>query len=137
MSGIKDPSTEKGKNFQARKDDTEAPNDNLTPVFCFQHLQKKYCISKCQKNEKAALADRLKLIGQNTWGALRNAPRHGLGYEIIKRSKITASIPDVVTQDTKIIAFRFCALAPVVGFRNNRIFHVLWLDRAFTLYDHG
>jgi len=25
----------------------------------------------------------------------------------------------------------------MVGYRQGHIFHVLWLDRDFTLYDHG
>ena len=43
-------------------------------------------------------------------------------------------IPSVITPDVKILAFRFCAM---VGFRDGVIFHVVWLDRGFTLYDHG
>ncbi len=46
-------------------------------------------------------------------------------------------MPSVVTEEVNLIAFRFCGKAPVVGFRARRIFHVLWLDRAFKLYDHG
>jgi hypothetical protein len=27
--------------------------------------------------------------------------------------------------------------APMVGYRVQAIFYILWLDRDFTLYDHG
>lgn len=91
----------------------------------------------CQTDEKAALADRLHEMSQLTWEQLRQAPKHGQGYEKISRDAIRPSVPAQVTPDVNLIAFRFCGKAPVVGYRNRRIFHVLWLDRAFTLYNHG
>ncbi len=64
------------------------------------------------------------------------APRHGLGYERIEKNAIKCGIPSVVPDDTDLIAFRFAGNAPMVGYRKERTFFILWLDRDFTLYDH-
>ena len=43
-----------------------------------------------------------------------------------------------LTEDVqRLIAFRFAGNAPMVGYRVQAIFYILWLDRDFTLYDHG
>jgi len=49
-----------------------------------------------------------------------------------------APIPAHVTEDVqRFIAFRFSGRAPMVGYRVQAIFYLLWLDRNFTLYDPG
>jgi hypothetical protein len=43
-----------------------------------------------------------------------------------------------LTEDVqRLIAFRFAGNRPMVGYRVQAIFYLLWLDRDFTLYDHG
>lgn len=64
------------------------------------------------------------------------APRHGNGSEIISQSQTRSSIPEHITDDTKLLAFRFYGKAPMAGYREERIFCVIWLDRDFTLYEH-
>jgi len=68
---------------------------------------------------------------------ITNSPRHGLGYEKIARTSIRAPIPTDITDDVTFIAFRFYGKAPMVGYREGYIFHILWIDRDFTLYSHG
>lgn len=76
-------------------------------------------------------------LSQMTWQQIQYSGRHGLGSEKISRSEIKgAPIPHEITEDTPLLAIRFCALAPMVGYRVGQVFHVLWLDRAFTLYKH-
>jgi|LGVF01.1.fsa_nt_gb hypothetical protein len=132
---------EKGKRIKAH--DSTPPKvdyDKQPPLFSLTNICKTYCLSKCGKDEKAAFADTLHRLSQLRWCDLRQAPRHGVGYEIIPRSRLQVAIPQHVTDDVNLIAFRFCAQAPMVGYRdpiNRALFHVLWLDRDFTLYDHG
>lgn len=72
------------------------------------------------------------------WRELRQAPRHGLGYEQIGRDSIRAGIPATVSEDVNFIAFRFDGKKPMVGFRDaDGVFNILWIDRDFTLYNHG
>ncbi|EML0361258.1 hypothetical protein RI835_000583 [Providencia rettgeri] len=67
---------------------------------------------------------------------MKGLPRHGLGFEKIKSSSIKASIPKHITDDVDLIAFRFFGMSPMVGYRNESTFFIVWLDRSFTLYDH-
>lgn len=111
--------------------------DRQKPIFCLQSLQGEFCLSKCEKDEKAAFADTLHQLSQRTWVELKQINRHKAGFEIIDRKKIRSGIPDFVTPDTNLIAFRFSGLKSMVGYRLRSVFHILWLDRDFTLYDHG
>jgi hypothetical protein len=46
--------------------------------------------------------------------------------------------PPHVTEDVqRFIAFRFFGKAPMVGYRVQAIFYLLWLDCSFTLYEHS
>jgi hypothetical protein len=84
-----------------------------------------------------AFADTLHKLSQLTWNDIISSPRHGVGYEKISRNSLRQPIPSHIQIDINLIAFRFCAKAPIVGYREENIFHVIWLDRAFNLYDHG
>ena len=112
--------------------------DGKRPTFSFHHLHGDYCISGCTKDEKAAFAEKMRILSQQTWGQLRQASRHGLGYEKIDRGSLKTSVPKTITEDVDFIAFRFCGKAPMVGYKaNDGTFHIVWFDRGFTLYDHS
>ena len=96
-----------------------------------------YGLETCKLREKADFADALHKRSQLTWNEIQNAPRHGLGSEKMPRSRIQASIPSHVTPDVTFLAFRFSGRKAMVGYRQGHIFYVMWLDRDFTLYDHG
>jgi len=76
-------------------------------------------------------------LSQLTWSQIQSSPRHGLGYEKIPRAAIKAPVPSLITEDTNFIAFRFSGKKAMVGYRDRAVFYVVWLDRNFTLYDHG
>jgi hypothetical protein len=109
------------------------------PIFCLKYLDRKYySLSVCTKEEKAAFADTLDRLSQLTWAEISKSSRHGLGYEKIAQNSIRATIPKHIKKDDIIlIAFRFYGKAPMVGYRKNTIFHILWIDRDFTLYQHS
>lgn len=117
------------------KDNTQSI-DNSPPVFSLRYLQKGYCVDSCQKNEKAALADTLFKLSSCTWSDIRKLPRHGLGFEKISRASLKEAVPKHITDDVEFIAFRFCAKAPMVGYKMGATFYIVWLDRTFTLYTH-
>lgn len=117
---------------------TRVSTNAETPVFSFQYLvDGKYSLSACEQREKAALADTLAKLSKLTWAEIVQSPRHGNGHEIIPTNQIQASIPSHITEDVRILAFRFYRNAPMVGYRADRIFYIIWLDRDFSLYDHG
>lgn len=96
-----------------------------------------FCLQRCETAEKAAFADAIFQLAQLPWSQIMQLPRHGMGCEKIARTAISGGIPAALTEDTNIIAFRFHGKAPMVGFRREDTFYVVWLDRAFKLYDHG
>jgi hypothetical protein len=70
----------------------------------------------------------------------RTNPKREIGKKFSPSAEtqkpIKATIPSHLQSDINLLAFRFCAKAPMVGYREGNVFHVVWLDRAFTLYDH-
>jgi hypothetical protein len=102
-------------------------------------MRRGFSVEDCEKDERAAFALRLYELSRKSWAELRQMPRHGQGWEILPRKAIKGDgIPDEITADVDILAFRFCAKAPMVGYRSkDGVFNIIWLDRVFTLYDHG
>ena len=72
-----------------------------------------------------------------SWRDIKQAARHGLGFEKISRSQIKCGIPGFITEDQDhFLAFRFKGRAPMVDYRVRDVFYVLWVDPCFELYDH-
>ena len=119
-----------------------APNLSVSsqgesPAFCLKYLSGHYCLTKCEQSEQAALAATLHKLCKLTWGDIQQAHRHGAGFETIARHSIKTGIPAAIGEDVRLLAFRFSGKKAMVGFRTGRIFHVVFLDPKFTLYDHG
>lgn len=108
-------------------------NNNKHPIFSLEKLEGDYCLSKCNKDEKAAFADKLHELSKLTWQSLCEAHRHGLGFEKINDYKL----PNGVSPDVKIVAFRFSGLKAMVGYRIEQTFYIIALDRNFTAYKHS
>lgn len=116
----------------------QAPSTILYPVFSFIYLQESHCISKCTKEEKVSFVDKMHILSKITWNQIWSAPHLGLGCEKIEMGRITgAQIPPTIGLDVKFLALRFHGKKPMVGFRVDNIFHIVWFDRNFNLYDHG
>lgn len=94
-------------------------------------------VSNCERDDQAAFACTIEKLSRLPWKEIRNAPRHGVGTEKIPRDRLRSGIPASVTDDVEFLALRFSGKKAMVGFRSNEIFHVVWLDRSFTLYNHG
>lgn len=127
-----------GNHIQVPASPSDSDPELMPPKFCLRLMQSSHCITACTKDEKAAFATTLFQMSRLTWRALRQAPRHGQGYEQIERDSIRAGIPNSVSPDVKFIAFRFDGFKAIVGFRDaSGVFNILWVDRDFTLYNHG
>lgn len=112
-------------------------NEINYPVFCLKHVHQKHGIDSCNKDEKAALLNKMTLLSQLSWDEIQLLPKHGLGAEKISRNSIKSSIPTFITKDVNhFFAFRFKGKAPFVGHKSGSIFHVIYIDRDFTLYKH-
>ena len=126
---------ERGKHVSVHATTEESPQQQPT-TFSFRYMSKDYGLAQCTKDEKAALADTLYRLSQLTWSQIESSPRHGLGFEKISRNSITVAVRRHLTEDVNLIAFRFCGLAPMIGYRERAIFHIIWLDRGFNVYKH-
>ncbi len=111
--------------------------DDFKPRFSLEFLQPDFCLSKCNQQEKASFADAIHKRSQLTWSQIKSQHRKKLGFEKISRNSLDAPVPMFVTDDTDMLAFRFNGKAPMVGYRKKATSYVMWLDRAFKLYDHG
>ena len=111
--------------------------DKEHPHFSFRYLQGNYCLTKCDENHQASFARKMHKLSQMSWQEIKQCGRHQLGFEKISRNNIKSGIPSHVTEDVNFIAFRYCGMSAMVGYRSKEVFHVLWLDRDFTLYNHG
>jgi len=108
-------------------------SNTLHPIFDVSALNKgPFPISACTKDEKSAFADKLVEMSQLSWQELVQSNRHKQGYEIIE----DYPKPPNLTDDVRIIAFRFYGKAPMIGYRQEQVFHIIALDRAFTAYKH-
>lgn len=111
--------------------------DSLPPVFSLHHLHSDYCVSKCMDEEKVALTDTLHKLSQLTWIQIKTSSRHALGTEKIRRTAIRAGVPSSITEDvSSFLAFRFQGKKAMVGFRKQATYHIVWIDRDFSLYQH-
>ena len=128
----------KGGNRILAPSTKDTPSSDLScPVFSLEYLQKGYCVKDCNSKDKADFAVQLRQLSELNWRQLRAADRHGLGYEKISKKSIKPGTPPHITDDVTLIAFRFSGKKPMVGYRDGRTFYVVWLDRDFSLYDHG
>lgn len=72
-----------------------------------------------------------------TWNMIVMAPREKLGLEKIPRSSITPGIPQSVSDDVEFfIALRFSERARVIGYREDELLHIVWVDPKHEVY-HG
>lgn len=134
--GIKKQSGASGKHIQPTKDLFPKSTFNY-PIFCFRHIHRDYSLEKCEKDEKIDLIERLCKLSTLTWEQIKLADRHGFGTEKISHESIKVGKPAHITPDITFYALRFSGKKPIVGYKSDFIFHILYIDRDFTLYNHG
>ena len=107
------------------------------PAFCFRFLHKDYHVDKCNADEKICLLERIVKLSNISWQEIEYTGRHAFGSEKIDRNAVKKELPNEITEDVPFfIALRFDGNKAFVGFRNKFVFHVLYVDRDFTLYNH-
>jgi hypothetical protein len=132
---IKTPETKQGSRINI----SEPINyDQRAPIFSLERIQAgAYCFSALDKEGKAQFAEAIFKRKSLTWGQVKTIDRHGLGLEKIAKHSIKAAMPPFITDEfDDFIALRFNGKSPMVGYRLNDVFYVLWFDHNFTLYNH-
>lgn len=106
------------------------------PVFCLHYLEPKYCLTKCSQPERASFADTIRILSQFPWTEI--IAKKISGFEkIINKKSIKGKLPSIINEDESIIGFHFHGRQPMLGIRRDCIFHIMWFDPRFELYDHG
>ena len=137
MTRVKRPQLKSGGRVSVEASLGQPSPDKGYPSFSLFYVDPKYCISECDKDDKAAFADQLQVLSQLKWDVLQMTGSHGVGCEKINRSAIKSRIPAHVTADVSLLAFRFSGKKPMIGYRQGDTFYILWFDSHFRVYDHG
>ena len=108
------------------------------PKFCLRFLQRGFDVTNLDKDLRADLALTLQQRSSLTWTELRQAGRHGQGYELLPRQSLSAPIPAAFADRERFHVFRYSGKLPMAGVRVGDVFHIVWIERRFNeLYDHG
>ena len=132
---IKPPKADKSSRLTV----IQPPNyDKLPPIFSLEKLVgDKYCFSNLDDTDKKQFAESIFKRKNLSWSDIKKANRHALGFEKISKDSIKGSKPSFITDDmNEFLAFRFNGKKPMVGYRTQNIFYVLWFDLDYTLYKH-
>ncbi len=108
----------------------------MYPKFCFAELQSRFGYKDLNEQQKAQFADQVVLLSKIHWQVIMHSPRKGLGYEKIAKNALKAPIPEFLTDDVNLLAFRLPGGSSFVGFRMDETLYVLWIDFRFALYSH-
>jgi hypothetical protein len=114
--------------------------DDQPPAFSFEKMQDASgnSFNCCQDDDRLALARRLFMLSRISWKQIRHAPASGYGSEQIPRHRIRRPIPTTVTEDVdSFSALHYVGRKRFIGYRVGQIFHILWVDHSFEVYDHG
>ena len=136
MANIRKRKGSKGALIRPTDTADESPYRNY-PVFSLYQMRSPHCIDDCEADDKKLFADALWKRSKMTWTDLTVTRKGGLGSEPIPRKAMKSPIPENITPEVNLIAFRFSGKKAMVGYREGQIFHIVWLDHSFSVYDHG
>ena len=136
MGKLKKSKESQGRNIHSSNLPVKPSPSKNKPVFSFLYLSKSHCITKCEKNEQASFVRKMHLLSQRTWDQIYSSPAHKNGCEKIDRKSLKVPMPQDIKDDAKILSIRFCREAPMVGFREKDVFHIIWFDRKYDVYAH-
>lgn len=108
------------------------------PLLCLEHNANEYGVVECETDEQAAFAQWIHRISQFTWGELALKKYDHYGYKQIDSDAIRILPPaSAAARLDKYMVFRFQnGDGRVIGYRRDRVFHVLWVDAKLRLYKH-
>lgn len=110
-------------------------NDARKPVFSFSNILTKYCCIKkdCNSAQKERILEMLVDLSGLTWQEIKNAPRTGIGFELIPKDQMKVAIPPVHGHE-KFMVFRLSNKMRMIGLREAEKFDILVIDREHKAY---
>ena len=136
--GLKPRKVKKGNSKIQAREPTDW--DSKSIVISLERVVKTsgYCFSDLKSDHKASFAESIFKRRNASWREIKSMAKHALGFEKISIKAIKGCrVPDFITVDNNtLIAFRYHGKCPMVGYRIQNVFFVLWFDHNFTLYEH-
>lgn len=108
------------------------------PLFSFRHLQE-VSFTDCKSYSFFVnFLIRLRKLSQLGWKMIDQSSRHGFGLEKIPQGILRHRLPQEITPEVPIFAFRATGdNHPFVGFREGKIFHIIFIESQFgEVYQH-
>ncbi|MBA4549241.1 hypothetical protein H1R82_10585 [Thermoactinomyces intermedius] len=108
----------------------QGSTDGDSPVFSFKYCDNnKFVLWDLSKPELMRLMDFFKQAERLTWGEIIKQRKRGLRYDSRSTNEIKYKLPDDLSEDLTLIHLAMSGRGRVWGFRDGRIFHVIWFDK--------
>lgn len=109
------------------------------PLFSFRHLQHTSFTDCSDLTFFPNFMKRLSKLSELGWNGIQTSHRHGFGMEKLSQEIIKPQLPSIITPEVQLFAFRAVGNnLPFVGFREGKIFHILFIETSFgDIYSHG
>lgn len=81
---------------------------------------------------------RLCKLSELGWSGINISHRHSFGMEKLTQDMIKPQLPPIITPEVQLFAFRAAGNnLPFVGFREGKIFHIIFIETSFgDIYNH-
>ena len=79
------------------------------------------------------LSTLIRHLSKMCWNEIQVQNRHKKGHEKIRGDEIKEPLPKGIKEDATLLAFRGVGMSPIVGYRDDKIFYILWIDWKFKL----
>lgn len=106
------------------------------PAFCLHYLDTNFSLNRCTKKQKIAFANTIHTLGQKTWGDILQCNRHHGGCETISLDKKYKNRLPELAKKLPVLSFRCFGMYPILGFRKQKFFYIVWLDPTGEIYKH-
>lgn len=118
--------------------DVQSTNQ-MHPAFCFRHIENMYSLKNCDKDTQALLSQKLEELGQLNWENIQKADKKGKGHEIIEQNSLKKRQKGQIPADRKYLSFRLGKgkNSVFIGYRQGKVFYVVWIDPHGKVYSHG
>lgn len=134
--------TRKDKFLKKHEEENKDGNKStfeLYPKFSFEFsLSHKRSIEKCANNNQLVVVTKLLYLSGLTWKKISQLPREQ-GFEKIEKKtfKSLPNLPNKFKDVSSIDVFRLPKKkGRLMGFIEDGVFYVVWVDTKFDMYDH-
>lgn len=114
--------------------------NNLPPHISLKYYDYKHeCFSQWTQRDLKDFSHLNELLSKTTWKEMiQNCSKNygmkkGLGSTVIRDTNIHEKLPKNISKDCTLIELRVNEKSRIIGFRNNEIYFLIWLDRNHDL----